>query len=242
MQQYFISNANFYQNHAIIKGQDLHHLKTVMRMHIGDKIIAVNEDSLAFIGEITSISDKEANINFIEVIRESHKSSKITIAQALIKRERFEWFLEKATELGVWNILPVSFERSIVKIDADAEAKKMSRYQMIVKEAAEQSHRLHQPTVLPVVRLRDIDLKAYDKIIVCYEGADETSNLMNFVPILEYKMKILVVIGPEGGISPQEIEWLKNNNGLVCSLGKRILRSETASLLLLSFFNTLWEC
>jgi len=170
------------------------------------------------------------------------RTSKITIAQAMIKRDRFEWFLEKATELGVYGIIPTLFDYSIIKIDEEKEGKKLQRYQTIVKEASEQSRRLVVPIIHNVTKLSQIKFEDYDKILICYEGATSDDFITAVSNQLEYSMNLLVIIGPEGGISPKEFSFLQVKGGIVCSLGKRIVRSETAGLIVLSLLNSIWEC
>jgi len=242
MQRYFVDNAHFFENHACIQGQDYHHIKNVMRMRPGDEVVVVNSSGIGFECIITEISDSVVSVDFKKQLDQNPLHSSITIAQALIKRDRFEWFLEKATEMGVAAILPTAFERSIVKIDEESENKKIQRYQTIVKEAAEQSRRFDIPRILSVSKLAQIAYGDYDKILVCYEGASSADHLSNIAQGLSHDMKILVIVGPEGGISPNEMSRLEALGGIVCSLGKRILRSESAGLLLLAYLNTLWEC
>jgi 16S rRNA (uracil1498-N3)-methyltransferase len=242
MQRYFVDNAHFFENHAYIQGQDYHHIKNVMRMRPGDEIVVLNSSGIGYESVITEISDSVVFVDFKKRLAMNPQNSSITIAQAIIKRDRFEWLLEKATEMGVAAILPTAFERSIVKIDEESENKKIQRYQAIVKEAAEQSRRFDIPRILSVSKLAQIAYGDYDKILICYEGASAADHLSNIAHDLSQDMKILVIVGPEGGISPSEMTILEEKGGIVCSLGKRILRSESAGLMVLAYLNTLWEC
>ena len=242
MQRYFLSNNQFFETYALISGQDYHHIKNVMRFKIDDEVTVVDEDGNGYLGRISEFTKQSVKIDFINQLSSDLVSSKITIAQAMIKRDRFEWFLEKATELGVHTIIPTLFEYSIIKIDEDNEIKKIQRYQTIVKEASEQSRRLVVPKINTIEKLSQINYDAYDKILICYEGATSDDFIGSVAKNLNSSMKILAVIGPEGGISPKELTMLKNKGGIICSLGKRILRSETAGLLVLSYLNSIWEC
>lgn len=242
MQRYFLLNNQFFDGYALISGQDYHHIKNVMRFKMGDEVTVVDEDGHGYLGKIAEFTNQSVKIELIEALLLDSVSSKITIAQAMIKRDRFEWFLEKATELGTHAIIPTLFEYSIIKIDEDNETKKIQRYQTIVKEASEQSRRLLVPKIHNVHKLSQISYDDYDKILICYEGATKDDSLSSVAKKLTSQMNILVIIGPEGGISPKELTMLKNKGGIICSLGKRILRSETAGLLVLSYLNTLWEC
>src|SRR5690606_26918802 len=115
--------------------QDYHHIKNVMRSRIGDELTIVDESGNGFLAKISEITNQLIKVDLINRLDSNRKQSKITIAQALIKKDRFEWFLEKATELGVYSIIPTLFEYSIIKIDEENESKKIQRYQTIVKEA-----------------------------------------------------------------------------------------------------------
>jgi len=242
MQRYFVPSKNIHLDHAYLVGQDFHHLKNVMRRRLGDEVVILSENGKAFLGKIQSLDDSEARIDFIQELENPHQNSHITIAQALIKRERFEWVLEKATELGMESFIPTAFERSIIKIEPENEAKKLIRYQTIIKEAAEQSRRFEIPKVLPVVKSNQLPFDQYDKILICYEGASKDDGLVYLAKTLSPSQKILVIIGPEGGISPHELAFFQSKGGVICSLGKRIVRSETAALVFLAYLNTLWEC
>lgn len=242
MQRYFLPNSQFYENHATILGQDLHHIKNVMRLRVEDEIIVIDETGNAYLAKITEMTNQSARVDFIEKLQSDIQESKITIAQALIKRDRFEWFLEKATELGVYSIIPTLFEHSIIKVDQENESKKIQRFQTIVKEASEQSRRFMIPKIHNVYKLSQLPFEDYDKILICYEGATRDDLIISVMKQLDSSLKILVIIGPEGGISPKEFKLLQSKAGIVCSLGKRIVRSETAGLVVLSLLNSLWEC
>ena len=242
MQRYFLPSSQFHDNFALITEQDLHHIKNVMRFRLGDEVTVVDELGNGYLAKITELSSQFAKVEFTKKLESMIQTSKITIAQALIKRDRFEWFLEKATELGVYSIIPTLFDYSIIKIDEDNENKKIQRYQTIVKEASEQSRRFVVPPIQNVSKLSQLSFDQYDKVLICYEGATSDDFITNVVKQLDASMKLLVIIGPEGGISAKEMAFLQTKGGIVCSLGKRILRSETAGLVVLSLFNSLWEC
>ena len=242
MQRYFISSSQIQESYAFITGQDHHHIKNVMRSRIGDEITIVDESGNGFLAKISEITNQLIKVDLINRLDSNIKQSKITIAQALIKKDRFEWFLEKATELGVYSIIPTLFEYSIIKIDEENESKKIQRYQTIVKEASEQSKRFVVPKIQNVMKLSQLPFEQYDKVLICYEGASSDDFIMSIVQELNSSMSILVIIGPEGGISPKELAILQSKKGVICSIGNRILRSETAGLLVLSVVNSIWEC
>lgn len=242
MQRYFVPTNQFYENYALITGQDAHHIKNVMRNNINDEVTVVDDLGHGYLSRISEITNQSIKVEFISALEPDMNHSKITIAQAMIKRDRFEWFLEKSTELGVYAIIPTLFEYSIIKIDEENELKKIQRYQTIVKEASEQSRRLVVPKIHNIQKVSQLKYDEYDKILICYEGASHDDFITTIASNLNSEMNILVVIGPEGGISPKELNLLQSKGGIICSLGKRILRSETAGLLVLSLLNSIWEC
>ncbi len=242
MQRYFVPSSQFHEGFALVTGQDAHHIKNVMRNNINDEITVIDDFGHGFIGRITEINKISVKVELVSALDSDDKNSKITVAQAMIKRDRFEWFLEKSTELGVCEIIPTLFEYSVIKIDEENESKKILRYQTIVKEASEQSRRLMVPKIHNIHKLAQIKFEEYERILICYEGASSENFITSLASKLNSSMKILVVIGPEGGISPKELNLLLSKGGIICSLGKRILRSETAGLLVLSLLNSIWEC
>ena len=145
--------------------------------------------------------------------------------------------LQKLTELGVSKIIPVNMERSIVKLDSKKEEKKQLRWNMICKEASEQSKRNDIPVVTQIVNLKDLLNIETDLKLVC--SVSEKDNMIyNHIENNNYN-SILLVIGPEGGISPKEEEYLKNNNFKLVSFGNLVLRVETACIYIASVLNYL---
>lgn len=242
MQRYFVPKEQFYTDHAVITGPDVHHIRTVMRMNLGDRVGVLDNHGNGYLSEIEGISSSTVTVRFIQPLSLTTEANPFIIAQALIKRDRFEWMLEKSTELGVHAIIPTVFDHSIIKLDDERQDKKLIRYQAIVKEASEQSRRLTIPTIMPVTSIRQLPFDDVDATVVCYEKEEGSNRLSTLAPLLNPAMKIMVLIGPEGGFSENEIAFLKTKNALFCSLGQRIVRSETASLMVLSYFNEVWGC
>jgi 16S rRNA (uracil1498-N3)-methyltransferase len=149
----------------------------------------------------------------------------VTLFMALIRKEKFELVLQKATELGVTRIVPLLLERNIVKWEQDSN--KLQRYRLILKEAAEQCHRLTIPELCEPIPLKLISQYLCEQNFVAYEVQDPSQELKNQ---LKEVASISIVIGPEGGITPKEIDFLKQTGFNVVSLGPRIYRAETASM------------
>ena len=236
MQQYFI-NAPVPESLRLKDDAIHHHLRRVMRARVNDELIVCQPDEKCFLMRIQTINDDHVVLERIHVINNATHPLSITLFQGLIKRTAFEISLQKAAELGVKRFVPLKSARSIIKIDDNAVNKKTARYQTIAKEASEQSHRQDMMHVNVPADLREIDLKAFDVVIVPYEAASSQMRLSSALSEIKSGMSIAVVIGPEGGFSSEEIEHLKTRGALVVSLGRRILRSETAALFIMSAIN-----
>ena len=240
MQRYFVEQDTIRNGRCHIQGGDLHHIRDVMRFRPGVAVIISVTDGPTYAGTVEAISRDEAVIMLKDKILSDVPEYSLTVAQAVIRKERFELFLEKATEFGVTKIIPTIFNRTIVKIEGEKEDRKLLRYQAIVKEAAEQSQRHEIPGIQPFTKLSDIDFSAYDKVLVCYEQEAMTNHIHNVIPQLDQKERILIVVGPEGGISPEEVSFMKAYGALFVSLGHRIFRSESAGLMILAAFMYEW--
>lgn len=160
------------------------------------------------------------------VENKSEMKIKVRIIQALIRKERYEWFLQKATECGVHEIVPLYSQRCVVKWDTKEEQSKTVRHQKILQEASEQAERLIVPELKSLIRLKDIVDYRSELNLFCYER-EESQHLINS---LKDVSSITVVIGPEGGFNEQETAFMLENGFVSVSLGKRILRAETAGI------------
>jgi 16S rRNA (uracil1498-N3)-methyltransferase len=240
MQRYFIKNQQFHDQIAVLKDSDFHHIKHVMRNQLRDQIIVCNEDGLCYIASIKGIENKEIIVEVISDIPLQNKAHTITIAQALIRKERFEYMLQKSTELGCDFVVPTQMKNSIIKINKDKEKNKIERWNTITKEASEQSHRNTINQVQVIQTLKEIKYQEYDVVLVAYEKENHNHSLVDIVK-REFK-NILILIGPEGGFDPSEISFLAGlQNVSFIGLGPRILRSETASSYILSVLSFVYE-
>lgn len=239
MQRYFIEKIDISNNQAILTDGDFHHVKNVMRGRIGDEIIVCDYE-VCYQVTITDITKKEI-ITILDTLLEQKKQPyKCDIAQALIRRERFEYMLQKATELGVNTIIPTNMKNSIIKLQDNKKDNKVTRWNAITKEASEQSHRSTLSSVSDIKALKELNYKDYDIVLVAYEKEAKSTSLKEVLK--DTYQNILVVIGPEGGFDPKEIEYLESlENAKLIGLGPRILRSETASSYILSVLSYEYE-
>ena len=236
MQRYFADKKD---NQIILGDGDVHHLLHVMRARIGDEIEAVVDNHL-YACIVKSINPLNIVINY-EIPIDSELPSKVTLFFALAKGDKIDFVVQKATELGASRIVLVKTERCVTKFDGDNIKHKLERFNKIAKEASEQSHRLMIPEIAGVVDIKDIpnDLLC-DINLLAYEK--EAGATDNFFEKVTADKTISVMIGPEGGFSIEEVKLLKDKYHFeTISLGKRILRTETAAVYALSVISFMLE-
>ena len=227
MQRYFSEVKK--DNLFLLKAEDLYHIKTVMRMNINDEIEVVYEQKV-YICKL----DKNYNA-IIEKVIEDNKIKKINyvLCVPILQEQKMSFILQKATELGVDLIIPILTARSMVKVK-DKENKKIERWKRICKEASEQSKRVTIPEVSEIKKITDLNLDGLK--IVC--STKEKDNTLKKVLKNNLKCdKIIMVVGPEGGLTLDEENKLIDLGFIPTSLGDNILRVETAPLYLLSVLN-----
>jgi 16S rRNA (uracil1498-N3)-methyltransferase len=240
MQRYFIHNGYSESSPVIIIGEDHHHIVRVMRMKEDDHIFVVFPDQSSAVARIATISSDAVEAVVVEWETESKELPvKVAIASGLPKGDKLELIFQKGTELGADQFIPFTADRSIVKWDEKKSKKKLDRWEKIVKEAAEQSHRNVVPTVSSPVSFKELLTlsKQFDYTLVAYEEearSGEKSILSETLGTVNEGESILVVFGPEGGLTEEEIGRCRQEGFLICGLGPRILRTETAPLYVLS--------
>lgn len=234
MHRFFINQDQIKDNTIKIIDKDLKHIKDVLRLNVGDKIELISNGHV-YIGEIGEINSKYIEVNIRKNFPGKNEANiDIILYQAIAKGDKMDYIIQKSVELGVKEIHPVDTHRTVVKFrDEKKKKKRLNRWQSISEEAAKQSKRDIIPKVNPIINFEEMIglLEKEENIIVAYEG-EENLSLKN---VLEKEMdKVHVIIGPEGGFEDFEIEALKNINGKTVSLGPRILRTETAGIVVSS--------
>lgn len=233
MHRFFI--PQLYAAEMVIKDVDAKHISKVLRMQPGDKIQIVSDDGVTAIAEIVSLQADNVVVRCLEKLAESHEPSvKITLAQGLAKGEKMDFIIQKAVEMGASSIVPVAMEHSVVRLEGAKAEKKVERWQKIAEAAAKQSKRDIIPQVQPVQTMQQMlannDLQHK---IIAYECEDRLG-LKTALQSCDNLQELLLIIGPEGGISEFELELARKNGAVPVSLGKRILRAETAGVVALS--------
>ncbi len=240
MYKFFVKENQIERSKVQIIGEDVNHIKNVLRLQNDDNIQVCNVDTKKTY--ITKIIETQANSVITEILEEcaytTESNISIHIFQGLPKQEKMEQIIQKATEIGVNDITPIKMERCVVKLDEKSASKKIERWQKIAEVAAKQSKRDKIPTVHSCINLRNLYeiLKKYDIVIVAYEEEKEWDIKQVLKEAKENKSKeIAIIVGPEGGIAKEEIDILNTlPNAKTVTLGKRILRTETAPLVLAS--------
>lgn len=240
MGKFFVKTNQIEEKKIIILNDDVNHIKNVLRLNILDNIEVCNKDTGDnYNCQISNISNNQIEceiINKMDSITEGNV--KIDVYQGLPKFDKMEFIIQKGTELGVTNFIPVKFNRCIVKIDKKDEEKKLSRWQKISEVASKQSGRDIIPNIEKIVGVKDICdiINKYDIVLLAYEQEKDNyiKNELEKIKNTKMSFNIAIVIGPEGGIEEKEVEILKNAGAKVISLGKRILRTETVCMQMVS--------
>lgn len=237
MYQFFVPPVNIQGNRIVITGEDVNHIKNVLRMKAGEEIAVSN-----------GVDGKEYRCGIIEIgeeiicglrfIKEDgvELPSKITLFQGLPKADKMELIVQKAVELGAYEIVPVSMKRCVVKLDEKKQKSKISRWQSISEAAAKQSKRSIIPEVKPVMTMKQAVsyAKEMDVLLVPYELAEDMPKTRELIEAIKPGQHIGFFIGPEGGFDEEEMKTAIEAGAQPITLGRRILRTETAGLAVLS--------
>ena len=242
MPRFFVKSAQIEQEKINIIGEDVKHIKSVLRKMPGDTVEICNqEDRKAYECEIIEIKEDKIINKIIKELEFQENQIKVDIYQGLPKADKMELIIQKSVELGVNAIIPVEMKRCVVKLDNKSADKKIERWQKIAESAAKQSGRNTIPEIKSLIKVEDIikSKNEYDSIIVCYENEKDNTIKKELLQLKETmqrsgKVNIAVVIGPEGGLEEKDVENLKQNGAKIVTLGRRILRTETVALNVLS--------
>lgn len=234
MPRFFVEEENIKDNIITLYGDDAGHISRVLRSKIGEMLTVCDGSGNDYEAEIIEISDNTVKLEIkATAFSDSEPSVKITLFQGLPKGDKMELIIQKCVELGVYSIIPVNTERSIVKLDKNKEKKKIERWQKVSESAAKQSGRGIVPKIGQVLNFSDALKKALElnMSMIPYE-LEENRGLKEFLD--DYRTKgaktLGIFIGPEGGFAIDEIEKALNSGVLPVTLGKRILRTETAGM------------
>ncbi len=235
MYNFFIEKQNLIENTVKIDGNDFNHLKNVLRMKKGDSFL-VSVDNKNYLCKLKEFFSDYLTAEIIEKdYMDTSLSIEIYLFQGLPKSDKLELIIQKAVELGVYKIIPVQMERSIAKIENNKIKAKTQRFNSIAESAAKQCKRSFIPEIIEPLSLKNaLDMaKDLDLLLIPYENEQGIKSTTSALAKIKKGFKVGVLIGPEGGFSDAEIEQVKKI-GETISLGKRILRTETASITAMS--------
>lgn len=238
MQRYLLSPEQIKEGKVTFWEEEVHHLLHVMRYREGDRVIVGDGERMAYLVEIGLLTPKTGEGKVLyPIIEERELPVQVTLAQGIAKGEKMDLIIQKATELGVYAVLPFFSERTIVKLEGKKEADRRRRWQKIAKEAAEQSHRITIPAIFPSLSFAQLlaSVHRFEYAFIPYEKELERS-FFSHVETIPSGKSVLIIIGPEGGFTEGEIAAAEREGVIPVSLGRRILRTETAGLVALSAF------
>lgn len=239
MYQFFVESDQISNKTVVITGHDVNHIKNVLRMKSGEEIAVSNGvDGKEYRCMIREIGEESITCDLLFIREEGLElPSKVYLFQGLPKGDKMEWIIQKAVELGVHEIIPVSTKRSIVKWDAKKSANKTARWQTIAEAAAKQSKRQMIPRIKEVMTMAEAVLYAgeIDIKLIPYELAQDMVKTREIIDNLHPGQSIAIFIGPEGGFEEKEVNMALEAGMTAITMGKRILRTETAGMTILGW-------
>lgn len=233
MHHFFVKASQVKGKKISIEGGDVNHILQVLRMRAGDKITVSDGENHTYLCEL---EEKQGESLSVLILEEEEKNRelpvKLYLFQGLPKQDKMDWIVQKAVELGVGEILPVSMHRSVVQFDEKKKRKKQERWQQIAESAAKQSGRGMVPRVSEVCTLGEAlkIAKELDVVLLPYELAENVMESQTMLSALPKSKSIGIFIGPEGGFEQEEVAQIEAIGGKRISLGRRILRTETAAI------------
>lgn len=237
MHQFFVTPDQVKENHIYIEGLDVNHIKNVLRMKAGETLKISDGNNCRYVCEIETMTAQEVCVRIVEEQPvDTELPSRIYLFQGLPKSDKMELIVQKAVELGVHEIIPVATKRAVVKLDEKKAAKKVERWNGIAESAAKQSGRNVIPNVTNVMPYKDAleYAKLLDVILIPYELAEGMEETKRVIEGIERGQSVGMFIGPEGGFETMEVKEAVMHGAKVITLGRRILRTETAGLTTLS--------
>lgn len=237
MYHFFVTPPQIADGYAVITGQDVNHIRNVLRMRPGEQVAVRDGISRNYICELEAVGAEEIRARIISVKDDdSELPVKLTLFQGLPKGDKMELIIQKAVELGAYEVVPVATRRAVVKLDRKKEEAKAKRWNAIAKSAAEQSGRMRVPEVKSVMGLKEAFAYAgsFDLNVIPYELAEGMAETREILGRIRPGMQVGIFIGPEGGFDVEEVEDAVAAGIHPITLGRRILRTETAGMAALS--------
>lgn len=244
MYRFFVAPEQIGDVSISITGKDVNHIKNVLRMKVGETVLISDGSDREYICAIRQLKDDEVIADIEDINGRSRELPiKVTLFQALPKGDKMETVIQKMIELGAYEIVPMSTKRCVVKLDAKKAANKTKRWNAIAESAAKQSKRGMIPQVSePVTYKQALDMaKDMDMFLIPYEEAENMEHTRQVISEIKPGMSVGIFIGSEGGFTREEVELAKECGAREITLGKRILRTETAGMALMAVLMYLTE-
>lgn len=237
MHHFFVNQDQIGEEIIRILGPDVNHIKNVLRMGAGEKILISNGVDKDYLCEILEVTSLEATARILSTDEEGVElPARLYLFQGLPKGDKMELIIQKAVELGVYQIIPVETRRAVVRLDKKKEESKLRRWRAVSESAAKQSKRLIIPEVAGVMTFPQAlaFAKELDQTVIPFEHAKDMAKTKEILSEVKPGMSVGIFIGPEGGFEDSEMELAEQWGAKEITLGKRILRTETAGLAILS--------
>ena len=236
MYHFFVEPHQIGAEEIRIEGADVNHIRNVLRMKPGEEILISSREGGDYFCRVEELEPEYVSAKILEEWENKELPARIHLFQRLPKGDKMELIIQKAVELGAYRVVPVSMKRSVVKLDAKKADAKRKRWNAVSESAAKQSKRSLIPEVAPLMTYKEAVKEAagYDMVLLPYESADGIRKTRELLASVKPGTDIAVFIGPEGGFEDEEVELARENGAEIVTLGKRILRTETAGLCMLS--------
>ena len=244
MYRFFVDDSQIGKQQIAITGSDVNHIRNVLRMKPGERIMVSDGKKMDYCCRIRETGDQKVIADILETVEAAGElPARIHLFQGLPKSDKMELIIQKAVELGVWQVIPTVTKRAVVKLDKKKEEAKVRRWNSIAESAAKQSGRSRIPQVTAAMTLKQAlaCAKEFDVKVIPFEharGMEETARQMERI---RPGTDVGIFIGPEGGFEDEEISMAESEGITPISLGRRILRTETAGLMILSVIGYLLE-
>lgn len=239
MHHFFVTKDQISKEEIKITGRDVNHIKNVLRMKVEEELLISNGEGEDYCCKISKITDTEI---LLDILAQEYEGTELKVElylfQGIPKSDKMEMIIQKAVELGVYQIIPVFTQRCVIRLDEKRAESKRKRWQAIAESAAKQSRRGIIPEVKTPMNLKEaIDYAAtLEETLIPYENYKDLEQTGKVIQSAGKKKTIGIFIGPEGGFEEYEVEYAIQHGMKPISLGRRILRTETAGIMLLSIF------
>lgn len=244
MYRFFVRPEQIRDGNIEITGDDVHHIRQVLRMRPGEEVLVSSGDDWEYTCRITALEDERVSAQILDVQKPGRElTSRLYLFQCIPKGDKMEWIIQKAVELGVYQIIPVASRRCVVKLDGKKAESRLARWNAVAASAAKQSKRMIVPGVMPLQNFSEALHRAeeLDVRLIPYERAEGMAATRRLLGQIRPGQSVGILIGPEGGFEEEEVKAAEQAGFCSVTLGKRILRTETAGITALSILMYLLE-